>query len=330
MPRPLLKDNLNITYRKIPIMAIGKDLYIDTSLICEALEHHFPPSQGYGALYPPTANGRTLQSLVRGIASYWTDRPLFRVTTGVIPASVWRTSFGKDREALIGHKIDPDKLEKKVPQNLSGLDMHLSLLESLLAEKTEQKPWIFDTATPGLADVSFFYQLDWGEKISRGEGIHNLTNSGTPDGQGEGVKSVFNPERYPKVCLWFEKIQKHLDSLPLLERKVQASDSKGINRVLELLSAIKSDKNVNLIPTPAPPNNDLDERNGLVRGAHVEVTPDDTGRADPSRGYLEALSPEEIVISPQEVSTSGTAIQGIRLHFPRLGFIVRPAPRARL
>ena len=42
MPRPVLRDNFHLTYRKIPVLAIGKDIYCDTSLICEALEHFFP------------------------------------------------------------------------------------------------------------------------------------------------------------------------------------------------------------------------------------------------------------------------------------------------
>ena len=328
MPRPLLKDHLNITYRKIPVLAIGKEVYIDTSLICEALEHHFPPSRGYGSLHPPGASGRTLQSLSRGIASFWTDRPLFRFMTGLIPASVWRTPFGEDRAGLIGHKLDPDKLEKKFPQNLSGLDLHLSLLESLLADTTEKQPWILETATPGLVDVAFFSQLDWAEKISRGEGVENLTNGGASDGQGEGMQAVFNADRYPKVLNWYENVKKYYDNLPLLERKVEETDSKGIDKVLGLLSGVRADHNVDLISTPAPPHKELDERNGLHKGAHVIVTPDDTGRGDPSRGYLEALSPEEIVITPQEVSAN--AVQGIRLHLPRIGFVVRPVKSANL
>jgi hypothetical protein len=47
------------------------------------------------------------------------------MTTGLIPASVWRTDFGTDRAGLIGHKLDPVKLEAKLPRNYSNLDMHL-------------------------------------------------------------------------------------------------------------------------------------------------------------------------------------------------------------
>lgn len=43
MPRPLLKETLGLSYRKIPILAIGREIYCDTSLIIEALEHYFPP-----------------------------------------------------------------------------------------------------------------------------------------------------------------------------------------------------------------------------------------------------------------------------------------------
>jgi glutathione S-transferase len=28
MPRPLLRDNFNLTYRKIPVLAMGRELYV--------------------------------------------------------------------------------------------------------------------------------------------------------------------------------------------------------------------------------------------------------------------------------------------------------------
>lgn len=41
MPRPDLKA-LGITYRRIPLLSIGKDVYCDTSCIIDALQSHFP------------------------------------------------------------------------------------------------------------------------------------------------------------------------------------------------------------------------------------------------------------------------------------------------
>jgi glutathione S-transferase len=52
MPRPELSSALGVSYRRIPVLAIGNDVYCDTSLIASALERNFPPEQGYGTLYP--------------------------------------------------------------------------------------------------------------------------------------------------------------------------------------------------------------------------------------------------------------------------------------
>jgi hypothetical protein len=117
-------------------------MYCDTALIIEALEHYF--ADGYRSLYPKTADGRDYRPIIRGFASYWTDvcqpsrfnclwscaddnvqRPFFRATTGLIPQAVWNTSFGVDRANLIGHQLDAEKLGAKVPRNKSNLDMQL-------------------------------------------------------------------------------------------------------------------------------------------------------------------------------------------------------------
>jgi glutathione S-transferase len=276
MPRPLLHDTFHVHYRKIPICLIGRELYCDTSIILEALEHFFPPHSGYGTIYPQAVDGRQYQPLMRGFASYWTDRPFFRVTTGLIPGSVWRTSFGQDRGALIGHRLDPDKLEAKVPQNLSGLDMHLSMLEPLFS-KSNDSLWIFGTEQPSLADVALFYQLDWGNDIAKGKGIYNLTGGGTMDTMTGGAQIVFNESRYPNLCRWFTAFQKYIEKLAKVENRHPTEH--------EALAAVKSYSAPHsvsdvLLPTPAPPHAELDMENGFVAGAMVSVAPDDTGKAE--------------------------------------------------
>ncbi|KAK3063106.1 hypothetical protein LTR53_019057, partial [Teratosphaeriaceae sp. CCFEE 6253] len=170
MPRPLLKDTFGLTYRKIPVLAIGRELYCDTSLILEALEHFFPASEGYATLYPRAADGRNYRPMIRGFASYWIDRPYFRATCGLMPGSVWRTSFGQDRAGLIGHVLDPGKLEKKIPENMSRFDMQLSLLEPMFDGAGERgaSPWVFSTKKPSLADLALFYQTWWGTEVAKG------------------------------------------------------------------------------------------------------------------------------------------------------------------
>ncbi|KAI1609404.1 hypothetical protein EDD37DRAFT_160381 [Exophiala viscosa] len=324
MPRPILRDNFNLAYRKIPVLAIGRDIYIDTSLILEALEHHFPPSRGYGTLYPSPSD--TVRPLVRGFASYWTDRPLFRVMTGLIPSTVWRTHFGTDRANLIGHKLDADKLERKVPQNLAGLDLQLSLLEPLFASRRQ---WVFDGASPSAADLALWYQLDWGEKISRGEGIEDLTGGGTRDGYGEGIDSVFNGERYPGLTAWFGQFKEYIEGLSSTETRFERGDDTGIAQVLDKVQSAALRKDVVLLPTLAGPHGSLDKRNGLVAGVLVSVAPDDTGQGSPTVGTLVAITPEEVVISPAKIG-DGPRVGDVRIHFPRIGFVVRPVGTAKL
>jgi glutathione S-transferase len=322
MPRPMLKDNFGITYRKIPVLAIGKEIYCDTSLIVEALEHFFPDSEGYQSLFPAAADGRTNRPMIRGFASYWVERPFFRVTTGLIPASVWRTSFGQDRSGLIGHALDPDKLEKKVPENLSRLDMQLSIMEPMFTN--EDAPWIFSTSAPSLADISIFTQLSWGSEIAKGHLIDNLTGGGTSDTSTEGASAVFNAQRYPGVWTWFKTMQQYIDNLESVEDK----DSTFSDVLEQIKTSPTLGRKSLLLPTPRNTHAELDAKCGLSEGATVSVAPDDTGRDDPTIGTLLAMSPEEMVIKPRALEKAAEV--EVRIHFPRLGFVIRPVDKARL
>ncbi|KAK3722004.1 hypothetical protein LTR37_002820 [Vermiconidia calcicola] len=322
MPRPLLRDSFNLTYRKIPVLALGRELYCDTSLIIEALEHFFPESEGYQSLYPDAADGKNYRPMMRGFASYWTDRPIFRVTTGLMPASIWRSSFGRDREGLIGHRIDPDKLEKKLPENLSRLDMQLSMLEPLFDGGNHS--FIFSTPSPSLADVSLYYQLDWGSDISAGRFTNNITAGETDNAELEGVTRVFNAQRYPGVYTWFKTMKQYFENLPSTEEVCE-----NIDDVLRRMKGAPGlGRKSLLLPTPRSTHADLDAKCGLSEGSQVSVAPDDTGRADPTIGELVAMSPEEVVIKPQRLDTAPSV--DVRIHFPRLGFVVRPSPSSKM
>jgi len=339
MPRPILVDNFNLTYRKIPVLAIGRDVFIDTSLILEHLHSH-PALRAYRQANNASAGASTevhpdarSRVLARLLSSHFTDRPLFRFTTGLIPSVVWRTKFGEDRAELIGHRLDPDKLERKVPRNLAGLDTFLSILEPLFAEGDGE--WVLGTERPSAADVSLWYQLDWGEKISRGEGIGNLTGGGTGDGTGEGMGEVFNQSRYPGLWGWFERFKGYVNGLPGVETRVEKGDEGGVDGVMSALESVERRKDVVMLPTPGGRLKALEERIGLKIGGRVSVAPDDTGRDDPTVGELVAASPEEVVIVPDRPGVVGkdgkeARIEGVRLHFPRVGFVVSPVKGARL
>jgi len=329
MPRPVLKNYFNLEYRKIPVAAIDKDIYVDTSVIIEALEHRYSSNDGYGTVYPISADGRVHRSMMRGFASYWTDRPFFRAVCGFMPTALWRSKFGTDRAGLIGHKLDPDKLEKKIPLHLSQFDLQLSLLEPQFREASEDLPWIFSTKTPSLADIALYHMVEWSEKMSRGEGLDHLTGGDAEEGQGEGCAAVFNSDRYPGAWAWFHNLQNYLNRLPLLETRVDGSDTAQVDRVLSALAEVPLDTKIPMVPTPAAEHTELDVRNGLTVGTDVSIAPDDTGMNDLTKGKILALSPEEVVISPSMIGGASPKVGDLRLHFPRIHFRFQPQLLAR-
>lgn len=59
LPRPDLKA-LGITYRRIPLMSIGKDVLVDTRIILSKLEELFPE----GILSATSPDGKALEKLL--------------------------------------------------------------------------------------------------------------------------------------------------------------------------------------------------------------------------------------------------------------------------
>jgi hypothetical protein len=235
----------------------------------------------------------------------------------LIPSTVWASSFGTDRAQLIGHKLDPAKLRSKIPSNLATLDLHLSLLEP-----TFKKPgaWCIPTKTPSLADISLYYQLRWGIDIAAGVGIENLSGGGAKEGDGgEDVGKVFNKDRYPGLWAWFHAFETYIASLPDLQASAPASWISDL-RATPLLSEDEL-----LVHAAVEQHPSLDAARGLVPGVSVSIAPDDTGRDNPTVGTLVRIGVEEVVIRPNE-----KAEVGVRVHFPRLGFVVRVVEESRL
>jgi glutathione S-transferase len=315
LPRPLLTSTFALYYRKIPILLIGRDLYCDTSLIIEALEHFFPASAGYGTVYPafPGLDEWSYKGLARGFANFWIDKPLFRTTTGLIPPSVWSTSFGQDRAQLVGHTLSAEKLGRKIPQNLAMLDSHLAMLEPGFKQ---QGKWAIPTCTPSLADISLYYQLRWGIDIAAGKGIENLSGGATKDTNEDGAGKVFNETRYPGLWSWFHAFEKYIESLPDTQ---STNPERWLDEINE--SKMVAEDQV-LLPSVVEY---VEVQSDLVPGVSVIVAPDDTGRNSPTVGTLVKIGVEEVVIRPNE-----KAEVDVLVHFPRLGFVVKVVDGPRL
>jgi hypothetical protein len=246
------------------------------------------------------------------------QKPLFRTTTGFIPPSVWSSDFGKDRAQLIGHSISPAKLQAKIPLNLSNLDLHLSLLEPMF----RSGKWAMPTETPSLADLSLYYQLKWGIDIAAGKGISDLSGGETSDTNNDVVGQVLNDKRYPGLMRWFHAFEAYIAALPNLQRTVPKSDTQWKDALRQ--TSLLRDEDL-LVPTAVAPHDFLDTKRGLVPGVRVSVVPDDTGRDNPTTGTLVKIGSEEVVIEPDQ-----SAELDVRIHFPRLGFVVKTKEGSKL
>ena len=146
LPRPDVKA-LGVSYRRIPLASIGRDVYCDTWLILQKLEKHFPN----GALGSSQSDGRALQKLLE----IWTiDGGVFNRAAQLIPSSMPLLNdpkFTKDREDFSGRSWDKTQMEAFRPEALAHIRSAFDLLETtLLADGRE---WILKTEKPSLADI---------------------------------------------------------------------------------------------------------------------------------------------------------------------------------
>jgi len=136
------------------------------------------------------------------------------------------------------------------------------------------------------------------------------------------VGTVFNEERYPGVWRWFYSSEAYITSLPGLETELDGNNSSWKTSLQQ--TPLLSDEKM-LVPTAVGEHPSLDLQRGLVKGVVVSVAPDDTGRGDPTFGELVKIGVEEVVLKPSERGTVDC-----RIHFPRLGFVVKVVEGARL
>lgn len=81
------------------MLAIGNDVYCDTSLIAYAIERRFPESAGHGTLFPKRkgANGKADTGMIKAFAQSYPDKSVFPLAAGLLPWKNFPESFLKDR-----------------------------------------------------------------------------------------------------------------------------------------------------------------------------------------------------------------------------------------
>ena len=146
MPRPDLQK-IGVNYRRIPLLAIGRDVYCDTRIILRKLEELVPDGR-LGA-------SRGDQKILEKLLETWTiESGIFNRASQLIPADMPLLKdpvFQKDREDLSGRSWSKDSILKFRPEALSVIRNAFKLLETTLL--ADGRDWVLKTEKPTLADI---------------------------------------------------------------------------------------------------------------------------------------------------------------------------------
>ncbi|KAK8164695.1 hypothetical protein IWX90DRAFT_141177 [Phyllosticta citrichinensis] len=298
LPRPELSDRLNIKHRRIPILAIGRDVYCDTRLIIRKLDQLFPPSPVYPGLRVLSASDHGLAALLEN----WTvDGGVFWRATQLIPPNsplAQDDATLRDREEFTGRKADTgDDWAATRQFAMVQLETSLRFLETTML--ADGRDWLAKSYMdgPSVADIHGVWVFDWL--------LHDASMSGAVSGEERERWQT----RYPKTWAWLQRWRRFLADNHCWEaEKEKHSRQIDGEKAAELMEMAGFAEQVKV--------KEIDEKvAGVNRGDVVEVWPTDSGFTHHDKGTLVGLTPEEVVV---EVETeTGEEIQ---LHFPRVNF----------
>jgi glutathione S-transferase len=148
MPRPDLAL-LPVSYRRIPLLAIGRDIYLDTRLILRVLESlpsTATSSPPLGATAP--ADMFTQQLLER----YMIEGPVFAMAAGLVPVDVAQDpTFKKDRKGMLGKTWEREELDEGRAESVNYIRSLFGLLEGTVL--SDGREWMLGGEGPKMADV---------------------------------------------------------------------------------------------------------------------------------------------------------------------------------
>jgi glutathione S-transferase len=283
MPRPDL-ELIDVGYRKIPIMAIGKDIYIDSRLIISKLETLYPDS----TLTPATS----AEAGIRKLFESWTiDGGIFANAVTLMPywtktGPLSSKAFVDDREKLAGRRMTAENMEAGRPGGAQHIQQAFDLLENTFL--ANGRDWVLGTQGPSLADIDAVWPFKWMMM--------------EPTMKDSLPAEHFGREKYPKVYAWVARFVAETEKKRKELGKATALDGKAM---AERTLSASSPEDVSFV--------DGDPL-GLSKGKNVEVFPSDYGQMGKSTGNLIGLTIHEVVIQNSK---------GLHLHFPRWNFSIK-------
>ncbi|KAF2642935.1 hypothetical protein P280DRAFT_547185 [Massarina eburnea CBS 473.64] len=280
MPRPDLSA-LSIAYRRMPLMAIGKDILIDSRLIIAHLESLYPDSP----LSPTSPSDHGLRALFE---NFGIDGGLFARCVQLLP--YWNPGgflqdevFLDDRERLMGMRFTVEGMEKNRPDGVQHLRQVFELFETTFLE--DGRRWVLGGEGPSLADLDAGWPLCW------------LVED--PLMKGALPREMVNEEVYPRTFAW---VRRFMGEVERMKGEVGNVGRLEGREVVERVFGAEKVGETEFLEGDAL---------GLSRGDEVEVFPSDYGQAHKDRGAVVGLTTKKIVIRNAK---------GLHLHFPRWNF----------
>jgi glutathione S-transferase len=188
MPKP---DVVALTggYRRTPLLQIGADIYCDTALICDELEHRQP----HPSLYPKGSTGA-----VR-IVAQWADSTLFWAAMGYSFSPAGAAYMFKDQTPEEAKAFAEDRAKMRGGGTRMPPADATSAFKSYLrriASMVDHQPFVLG-AHPSVADFSCYHALWFIQRIPPLAGILDATPSiaawmGRMAAFGHGSSSEFD------------------------------------------------------------------------------------------------------------------------------------------
>jgi glutathione S-transferase len=290
MPRPDLAS-IDVGYRKIPILSIGKDVYCDSRLIISKLEERYPNSN----LTPSTPAEAGIRKLFE---NYSVDGGVFANTVRLMPywtevGLLQNKVFLDDRQKLSnGRRMTKEAMEAGRPDGMQHIRQVFDLFETTFL--ADGRDWVLGTKEPTVADIDAVWPFEW-MIIDR-----NMVEC-LPE-------QSINEKIFPKVYAWVRRFMSVVEEKKKTCAKPTALD--GAAMKTRTLNEPSSTDDIGFIS-----NDPL----ALTLGSPVQIFPSDYGQIGVSSGTLTGLSTTEVVI---------TNSHGLSLHFPRWNFTIRAPPPA--
>ncbi|SNX84321.1 uncharacterized protein MEPE_03030 [Melanopsichium pennsylvanicum] len=302
MPRPMLSKLLGITYRRIPVVFIDGQAFIDTTAASLALERAFGGGYGSKSLL------RQFPTLQLQLAVNWAESAIFRLGAGHLYNAPLNEHFVKDRKSFMpGSSFDSESMKAKVPFVRSQLVANLEAVESHFETQGNGGKFLFGDS-PQYLDFSLFTPLNWVQtQLRTGENLLPTVSAKKPT-------QDWNKYPFPKTLTWLAAVREYLAQHTVKAVKLSAENAAEVIHQQSVKSASKVEQEASV--SKEDPLVKAGWLNG-EKGQRVSVTPVDTGRV-PQVGKLVGLDKASVTIKVE--NEVGKVLLAT---FPRVNFDIR-------